>query len=116
MRENGVSVLGPFGLFYADHHAGAVDVRDLEIGNFANAQTGSIGSHQKHPVSWRVSAGKEPVDLLAAEQYRELSRFLASRYREIDTVPTHHFEIEEAESRDDHIATAPGQAALDCEV
>jgi hypothetical protein len=115
-REDGVTVFGPFGLLNADHHARAIDVRNLKVGDLTHSQTGGISSHQKDAVSRRVSAGKEPFDLLTAEKFWESGRFLASGNGEINTVPAQDIEIEEAESRYGDIATAPGEAALDREV
>lgn len=116
VREDGVAVLGPFGLFDADHHTIAIDVRDFEVSDLANSQTGGIGGHQKDAVSRRVSASEEPFDLLTAEKFWESGRFLASGNGEVDPVPAQDFEIEEAESRYGDIATAPGEAALDGKV
>src|SRR5882672_4646726 len=55
LGEHDIAVLAALALLDPDHHAGAVDVGDLERDHLGSAQARSIGYAQRHPVleAWR---------------------------------------------------------------
>src|ERR1044072_609754 len=46
-REHHVAIFPTLALAHADDHAAGVNIRDLQVRDFRDAQTGSVSSHQE---------------------------------------------------------------------
>ncbi len=69
--EHDVAILPALAVANADHHALAVDVGDLQLGDFGDAQAGGIGGHEDGAMLDIWDGRKEANDLVRAEDDRE---------------------------------------------
>ena len=78
-REHRVTILAALAVLDAQHHALAVDVRDLQRDDLGDAQAGAIGDAERGLV---LDAGRrlqEARDLLGAQDDRQLARLMHDR-------------------------------------
>ena len=71
-RQHDVTVLVALGLLDADHHSGGVEVADLEIDQFGDAQSGGVTGAQYDLVFEAGSGGEQAGNLVLAQDHRQL--------------------------------------------
>src|ERR1700688_1527392 len=72
-RQHRIAVLAAFALLHPDQHSGAVDVVDLERGDFGDPKPGAIGGPECCLVLETRRRLEQPPDLLDAQHVRKLS-------------------------------------------
>jgi len=73
-RKHGVAVLAPLALFDPEQHARAVDIIDLQAGDFGHTQTRAIGGAENGFVLHARRCLEQPADFLDTQHRRQLLR------------------------------------------
>ena len=89
------AVFGAFAPMHVDHHALAVDVGDLQILRFLQAQAAGVDRGQKGAVVRRPDAAQDRPHLLAAQDRRQAR--LALRAQDVEEMPAALQHVHEVE-------------------
>lgn len=89
-----------FALFYADQHAGAVDVVDLEVRHLGDAQAGAIGDPERGLILDAWCRLEQPGRLLDAEHVGQLALIAGNHQGPRQIPPLQRHVEQEAQSRD----------------
>jgi hypothetical protein len=103
LRQKDVSIASAFAED-ADGHALAVDVRDLQAADLADAQPRAVGRHHDGAVLGGVDRIKKLPDLASAQDLRHVVRDLRPRDGRDHLRPAKHDLVEELDPRDVHLA------------
>jgi hypothetical protein len=71
-----IAVLPPLALLDAEHHALAIDVRHLEVGDLRHTQAGAIGNAESCFVLRSRRCLQEPQDFICGQNHGQLLRLL----------------------------------------
>jgi hypothetical protein len=75
-REHRVAILAPFALLYAQGHALAIDIGDLQADDLSGTKTRAVGHCQRRLVLELARRNEQPRNLLAAQDHRQRTRLL----------------------------------------
>ena len=75
-RQHGIAVLAALALFDAQNHARTVDVRDLQVRDFRDAQAGAVGDAEDGAELWPRRRGHQSCRFLLGQDDRQLLRLL----------------------------------------
>jgi len=98
-RQHRVAVLAPLTLFHPDQHAGAVDVVDLEGGDFRDPKPGAVGGPERGFVLETRRRLEQSPDLLDAQHVRKLAGMTDQDEASGQIRPVERHGEEEAERR-----------------
>ena len=111
-REHDIAILLIFALHDPDHHALAVDIAHFQVYGFRNAQPCRVGGHQDGAVLATADAFEETGNLFAAQDHRQLERFLGNRNIVERPFALEGHVIEEAQRGRDGAQAAGGKPPL----
>ena len=97
--KHGVAVLASFALFDPDQHPLAVDVVDLEGGDFRHTQARAVGGPEYGLVLGARRGFEEPTDFLDAQHRREFARIARQDQASRQIRPIERHGEEEAQRR-----------------
>ncbi len=100
----------------ADHHALAVDVRDLQLEQLAPAQARAVERHQHRPVVEILRAGNQLTHFVGTEDRRQPSMPLRGGQLLFQRAALEHPDKEEAQGRDVESHGPDGELLLSKEV
>src|SRR5262249_39577558 len=111
-----VTIFGPFALTDADDHALAIDVVDPQGQDLGDPQARGVGRHEDSPMAEAGDGLEEAVDLVEAQDDRELG-LAASAGEPLEApVPAECDAVEESEGTEGLIVGAGGDLAVVGEV
>lgn len=116
LGQEGVAILRALALVHANRHAIRVDVRDLEVDDFADPEPRGVGRHEQGPVLGVVGRVEQPADLLLAQDLRQLGRLFRGRDAELRTIALERLVVQEAQSVEHDVAATPRQLPLHSQV
>ncbi len=112
-RQHDVAVLVALALLDADHHAGTIDVGDLEVDQFGDAQSGGVTGAQYDLIFEAGSGGEQTHDLVLAQDHRQLLGLLDVGDGGDQIVARCGDAVEESECRQGLVDHMHGIAAVD---
>src|SRR5262249_27321677 len=71
-RQHDITVLVALALLDADHHPVTVNISNMEVGDFRDAQPPGVRGHQHSALSQTRNRGKEPLHFFHTEDDRQL--------------------------------------------
>jgi len=111
-RQHRVAVLASLALLHPDQHAGAIDVVDLEGGDFRDPKPGAIRGPQRRLILETRRRHEQPPDLLDAQYIGKLAGMTDEDEAERQIRPVERHAEEEAKSRNRGIDARRLHAAL----
>ena len=73
-RYGDIAIFIAFATLDAEEHAGAIDLGNLELHAFQEAQAAGVDDAQAHAIGWTTNLREHACDLVRGEDDREMPR------------------------------------------